>query len=93
VRAKAEADDYLRRAIIRHLIVRPAQLSFVAGSGTISIEPNTAMFTPISRDDVADVMSRLITGTAIRNETVDLMGGDAPIDQAIDIHLSQKSPA
>ena len=81
--AKAKADEYLRRSSLQHLIIKPARLTFETAAGTISADPHVDQFTPISRQDVADIMVRLILDGSISNRSIGLMGGLTPIDEAL----------
>lgn len=87
--AKAMADRRLQSSALEHLIVRPARLTFERAAGTISAEPTVDEFTPISREDVADIMVRLLVDRTVSNSIVDLMGGDTPINEAL-LTLTQR---
>ena len=81
--AKAKADEHLRQSTLQHLIIKPARLTFEPAAGSISAIPQVDEFTPISREDVADIVVRLLEDVSNFNRTIELMGGETPIDDAL----------
>lgn len=92
LQAKAVTDAALRASPLDHVIVRPARLTFERAARQISAQPNIEQFTPISREDVAEAMVDLLLDPSAANLTIELMGGDTPIREAL-AHLTQNEVA
>lgn len=82
LRAKAGADAYVRSAGLEHTIVRPGGLTDEPGTGQVRlarhVEPGT-----VSRDDVAAVLAAVLHDPSTAGRTVELVGGDTPVDDAV----------
>ena len=90
MRAKAHADEYLRKSGLNHTIVRPARLTLDPFAGSISDSPNSVVFEPISRDDVVEAMICLLKDRRAANRTIDLMGGNMQIRTALTRLLAKR---
>lgn len=83
LRAKAEADAYLRsRGGLEYTIVRPATLTDEAGRGTVEAGEGLEA-APISRDDVAEAVCVLLDERLAVRRQLDLTGGATPIAEAL----------
>jgi uncharacterized protein YbjT (DUF2867 family) len=81
---KREADDYVQASGVPYVILRPGALSDETGRGTIALATDrNASTLPVSRDDVARVTVACIT-RGVRDEVIGFVGGDTPIDVALD---------
>lgn len=81
---KREADDYVQASGVPYVILRPGALSDETGRGTIALATDrNASTLPVSRDDVARVTVACITRD-VRDEVIGFVGGDTPIDVALD---------
>jgi uncharacterized protein YbjT (DUF2867 family) len=82
LKAKRAAEDDLRGRDLDWTIVRPGRLTDDPGTGRVrladSVPPGS-----VSRDDVAAVLVALLTAPASVGRTLELVGGDAPIADAI----------
>ena len=81
--AKSAVDEQLRRSGLDHVIVRPARLTFGPATEMISAAPDVRLFTPISREDVAEIMVSLLLDCSIVGKTIELMGGTTPTNVAL----------
>jgi uncharacterized protein YbjT (DUF2867 family) len=82
LRAKRAGEDDLRGRDLDWTIVRPGRLTDDPGTGRVrladSVPPGS-----VSRDDVAAVLVALLTAPGSVGRTLELVGGDAPIADAI----------
>jgi uncharacterized protein YbjT (DUF2867 family) len=82
--AKRAADDYLTRSSLDGTILRPTSLTDEDGTGRV-----TAAFEPagggpdVPRADVANAVVACLADDATIGETIELYGGDTPVDQAV----------
>ena len=82
--AKRAADDYLTRSTLDGTILRPTSLTDEDGTGRV-----TATFEPagggpdVPRADVANAVVACLNDDATIGETIELYGGDTPVDQAV----------
>jgi uncharacterized protein YbjT (DUF2867 family) len=82
LRAKSAAEDDLRRRDIAWSVLRPGGLTNAAGTGRVQLAPSVPRG-QISRDDVATVLTALLTTSHGIHQTLELVSGDTPIDQAV----------
>lgn len=82
LRAKAEAEDDLRRRGMDWTVLRPGGLTNAPGTGRVRLADSVPRG-QISRDDVAGVVGALVMGGAGIGRTLELVAGDVPIAQAI----------
>jgi len=83
LRAKAEADDYVRAAGLEHTIVRPGSLTNDPATGLVTISTESGNRGRIPRDDVAAVLAAVLATPATIGATFELFGGDTPIADAL----------
>lgn len=82
---KREADDYVQASGVPYVILRPGALSDDIGRGAIALATERDASTlPVSRDDVARVTVACITRD-VRDEVIGFVGGNTPIDAALDV--------
>jgi uncharacterized protein YbjT (DUF2867 family) len=82
LRAKAEADELIRTRDLDWTIVRPGGLTDEPATGAVQVAASTGRG-QIPRDDVADVVVRLVTdGTGVRKQ-FEVISGDTPIAEAL----------
>ncbi len=81
--AKAEADRYLQATGLDHTIVRPGSLTDDPGTGRVRVTTELGGRGPVPRDDVAAVLAAVLADPATIGLTVELFGGDTPIDAAL----------
>jgi nucleoside-diphosphate-sugar epimerase len=82
VRAKAEADEAVRASDREWTIVRPGRLSDEPGSGRVKID-SEPFRGEVARDDVADVIARLLSDSRFSGKVLYVNGGEAPVEQAL----------
>ncbi|MFP4513535.1 MAG: SDR family oxidoreductase [Acidimicrobiales bacterium] len=82
LRAKARADEALRRSGLDHTIVRPGRLSDDPPTGRVQLARHVER-AEISRADVAHVLAAVLDEPATIGHTFEVVGGDTPIDEAL----------
>ncbi|MEV4009881.1 NAD(P)H-binding protein [Nonomuraea angiospora] len=83
LRAKAGAEDAVRaRSAFRATIVRPGLLGNEPGTGRVDLGERTGTG-PIPRADVAAVLLALLDEPRLDGRTVEVIGGDTPIVDAV----------
>ncbi|QXC62187.1 NAD(P)H-binding protein [Aquihabitans sp. G128] len=82
LRAKADADAAVRRAGLDHTIVRPGGLTDDPPTGHVALARHVAPGS-VPRADVAAVLAALVHDPASAGRTVELVGGDVPIAEAV----------
>ncbi|WP_242892208.1 NAD(P)H-binding protein [Actinomadura litoris] len=84
IRAKGEAEDDLRaRGALDWLILRPGRLTDDPGTGRVLLAEPPAGRGEVTRDDVAAVVVAVLDAPAARRRTLDLLGGDTPVEAAV----------
>lgn len=83
LQAKAAAEADLRRRDLDWTVLRPGRLTNDPGSGHVRLGPPPLGRGDVSRDDVAGVAAVLATGSRGIGQTLDLVEGDVPIDEAV----------
>ncbi|TDQ05133.1 SDR family oxidoreductase [Labedaea rhizosphaerae] len=82
LRAKAAAEQDLAGRDLDWTILRPGRLTNDAPTGTVTLAPSVG-YGEISRDDVAAVLVALLDHPATAGRTLELVGGETPVDQAL----------
>ena len=82
VTAKKAADDDIRARDLDWTILRPGGLTTASGTGLVHLAEHTERG-QISREDVAAVILALLDEPRTAGLSLDLVGGDTPIDQAV----------
>ena len=82
LRAKGRADDAVRASGLDATVVRPGGLTNEAGTGRVNLGENLQRG-QVPRDDVAAVLAAVLTAPNTIGRTVDLIGGDTPISEAV----------
>jgi nucleoside-diphosphate-sugar epimerase len=91
LRAKAEADEAVRRSDRDWTIVRPGSLTNDPGTGRarIEVEPFHGR---VAREDVATVLAQLLHDPRASRRILYVNGGEVPIEQALDEVLATPAP-
>ncbi len=84
LKAKHNADEYLKDSTVPYAIVRPGALTNDRGDNKIEIGSNLNKKGSISRDDVAQVLTRTLHDSAALNKTFEIISGDMLIGNALD---------
>lgn len=82
VTAKKAADDDIRARDLDWTILRPGGLTTASGTGLVHLAEHTERG-QISREDVAAVILALLDEPRTAGLSLDLVGGETPIDQAV----------
>jgi uncharacterized protein YbjT (DUF2867 family) len=84
LRAKAEADEYLRESDLTYTIVRPGPLTDEGGTGRIRTGANLDRDdVDIPREDVSRTLVAALGAESTYGETFELAAGDEPIEEAL----------
>ena len=82
LRAKGRADDAVRASGLDATVVRPGGLTNDAGTGRVTLGESVPRG-QVTRDDVAAVLAAVLDSPNTIGRTVDLIGGDTPIAEAV----------
>jgi uncharacterized protein YbjT (DUF2867 family) len=82
LRAKGRADDAVRASGLDATVVRPGGLTNDAGTGRVRLGEKLPRG-QVTRDDVAAVLVAVLDSPSTIGRTADLIGGDAPIAEAV----------
>jgi uncharacterized protein YbjT (DUF2867 family) len=82
LRAKGRADAELAASGLDHTIVRPGRLTDDPGSGRVELGESVERG-EIPRDDVAAVLAACLTEPRTIGRTLEVVGGDTPVDEAL----------
>ncbi|MEU5187304.1 NAD(P)H-binding protein [Streptomyces klenkii] len=83
LRAKGAADaDVRARAGLDWTILRPGRLTDDAGTGRVALGQSTGRG-EVTRDDVAAVLVALLDEPGTAGRTLELIGGDTPVTEAV----------
>ena len=83
LRAKGRADDAVRASGLDATVVRPGGLTNSAGTGRVNLGESVPRG-QVTRDDVAAVVAAVLDSPNTIGRTVDLIGGDTPVAEAVE---------
>ncbi len=83
LRAKGKADDAVRASGLDATVLRPGGLTNDVGTGRVNLSGNLPRGR-VPRDDVAAVLVAVLNSPNAIGKTVDLIGGDTPIAEAVE---------
>lgn len=84
LKAKQNADEYLKKSNINYMIVRPGSLTNDKGTGKISLKKGFDKSGSITREDVAQILVHVLHDDAGTNQTFEILEGDTLIGKALD---------
>lgn len=84
LKAKHNADEYLKKSSLTYTIVRPGSLTNEEGKGSITLNESLEKQGSISRDDVAQTLVRTLHDDAALNKTFEILEGNMLIGEALD---------
>jgi uncharacterized protein YbjT (DUF2867 family) len=84
LKAKHNADEYLKSSTLNYAIVRPGTLTNNAGEGKIKLANSLKEQGEISRDDVAQTLVRSLHDDGANKSTFEIIKGDILIGKAMD---------
>jgi uncharacterized protein YbjT (DUF2867 family) len=83
LRAKGAADDAVReRSGLDWTVLRPGRLTDDPGTGTVQLAERTGR-AEVTRDDVAAVLGALLESPGTAGLTLELVGGETPVEEAV----------
>jgi uncharacterized protein YbjT (DUF2867 family) len=83
ITAKTAAEEDLRRRELDWTILRPGGLTDDPGAGRVRLAASPVPFGRVSRADVASVIAALLDEPGTSGQTLELVGGDTPIGEAV----------
>ena len=83
LKAKHNADEYLKTSGLTYAIVRPGSLTGDKGTGAIDLQEKLHRNGSISRDDVAQTLVRSLHDDAPHHTTFEILEGGTPIGKAL----------
>jgi uncharacterized protein YbjT (DUF2867 family) len=83
LRAKGRADDAVRASGLDATVVRPGGLTNDVGTGRVKLGEGVPRG-QVTRDDVAAVLAAVLDSPSTIGRTVDLIGGDTPVAEAVE---------
>lgn len=85
-RAKAEADQALRKSGLDYTIIKPGRLTNEPGTGNVSVAKKLDRG-EIPREDVATVIAEVLEMPEFAEKEFDLLGGSIPVKDALQSFL------
>jgi nucleoside-diphosphate-sugar epimerase len=82
ITAKTAAEEDLRRRALDWTILRPGRLTDDPATGRVRLEESLP-HEPVTRADVALVIAALLDGRGTAGRTLELIGGDTPVADAV----------
>ncbi|MEC5165647.1 uncharacterized protein YbjT (DUF2867 family) [Flavobacterium sp. PL11] len=83
LKAKQNADNYLKSSGLNYTIVRPGSLTDEEGTGKIQLEEKINNEGSISRADVAQTLVDVLNDIAKHNQVFEILAGETPIEKAV----------
>lgn len=84
LKAKHNADEYLKQLGLEYSIVRPGSLTNEAAKGKINLEEKLNKRGEISRSDVAEILVGSLEDTVAKNKTFEIIAGETYIKAALE---------
>lgn len=84
LRAKQNADNYLKQSGLNYAIVRPGSLNNNEPTGKIQLAESLKEKGEISRGDVAQTLVRALHDDAVNRQTFEILKGEILIGKALD---------
>ncbi|WP_378188041.1 SDR family oxidoreductase [Aquimarina sp. W85] len=88
LKAKHNADVYLRESGLNYTIVRPGSLNNEQGNGNIILNAHLDKSGEIPRSDVAKTLINSLEDDRANNTTFEILEGDTPIAEAV-VHANE----
>ncbi len=83
LKAKGNADEYLRKSGLEYTIVRPGALTNEEGSGKIQLKEKLEEQESISRANVARTLVEVLDNDVKQNQIFEILDGETPIEKAV----------
>ncbi|TXD52007.1 MULTISPECIES: SDR family oxidoreductase [unclassified Polaribacter] len=86
LKAKQNADEYLKASGLHYTIVRPGSLTDLEGTGKIQLKEKLENFGKISRADVAQTLVKVLEDDVRKNQVFEIITGETVIQNAVTPH-------
>jgi uncharacterized protein YbjT (DUF2867 family) len=83
LKAKQNADNYLKKSQLTYSIVRPGSLTNNEPKGKIKLKSSLGQFGKITRSDVAQTLVEVLTDGVQDNNVFEILSGDTAISEAV----------
>jgi len=83
LKAKQNADEYLKASGLDYTIVRPGSLTNEEGTGRILLKKKIESFGKITRADVAKTLVGVLDDDVMKNQVFEILAGETLIKKAI----------
>jgi uncharacterized protein YbjT (DUF2867 family) len=83
LKAKQNADEYLKSSGLNYSIVRPGSLTDKEGRGKILLKEKLEIHGSISRADVAQTLVKALEEDVKKNQVFEILAGETAIDNAV----------
>jgi uncharacterized protein YbjT (DUF2867 family) len=83
LKAKQNADEYLKASGLDYTIVRPGSLTDEEGTGKIQLMEKLENHGSITRADVAKTLIGVLKDDIMQNQVFEILAGQTPIEKAI----------
>jgi uncharacterized protein YbjT (DUF2867 family) len=83
LKAKQNADEYLKASGLDYTIVRPGSLANEEGTGKIQLREKLENHGSITRADVAKTLVEVLESDVMQNQVFEILAGETPIEKAI----------
>ncbi len=83
LKAKYNADEYLKSSGLNYSIVRPGSLTNEASTGKIKLDKKLEKQGEISRADVARTLVEVLEDGVKKNQVFEILAGETPIENAV----------
>lgn len=83
LKAKQNADNYLKDSGLNYTIVRPGALTDEGSTGKIQLKEKLEKQGSISRADVAKTLVEVLEDEVMKNQVFEIIAGETPIEKAV----------
>jgi uncharacterized protein YbjT (DUF2867 family) len=83
LKAKQNADNYLKDSGLHYSIVRPGALTDEEGTGKIILHEKLEDFGKITRADVAKTLVEVLEHDVMQNQVFEILAGETPVATAV----------
>lgn len=83
LKAKQNADNYLKDSGLSYSIVRPGALTDEGSTGKIQLKEKLEKQGSISRADVAKTLVEVLEDKVMKNQVFEIIAGETPIEKAV----------
>lgn len=83
LKAKQNADNYLKDSGLNYSIVRPGALTDEGSTGKIQLKEKLKKQGSISRADVAKTLVEVLEDKVMKNQVFEIIAGETPIEKAV----------